>query len=154
MQGAVQALTAGFADGWCRFAMSSAVLTACVALTACGGGGFSLEKAEVDETILTSNVPAPPSAKDAERLSDETTIRNAVSSSDIAQVKGKPVPWANAETGSRGVITAMNERKQEDGLLCRSFTASRESFDGVGLYKGDVCTAGAGVWRMVAFNGL
>lgn len=120
----------------------------------CGAGGFSLEKAEVDQSILTSTVPATAARRDTVTASDETTIRNAVSSSDIATARGKPLPWANADTGSRGVITAMAERKQEDGLLCRSFTTSRESFDGVALYTGDVCTAGAGVWRMVAFTAL
>ena len=112
-------------------------------LCACASGGFSLEKAEVDQTILTGDVSesgAP--IADPERLSDEATIRNAVSSADIEGLGGAPLPWANAGTGSRGAITALAEHKDK-GALCRRFTTSRESFDGVALYQGEVCMAGA-----------
>ena len=70
-------------------------------LCACASGSFSLEKAEIDQTILTGDVSergAP--IADPERLSDEATIRNAVSSADM-ELAGVPLPWANAGTGSR-----------------------------------------------------
>ena len=44
--------------------------------------------------------------------------------------------------------------KQEDGLLCRKFTASRESFDGVALYAGDACKGERGAWFMRTFKPL
>ena len=65
-------------------------------------------------------------------------------------MKGQPIPWANAETGSRGAITALVESK-ERGVLCREFAVSRESFDGVGLFRGEVCAAGSGTWQMLSF---
>lgn len=122
-------------------------------LCACASGGFSLEKAEIDQTILTGGISgnrAP--AADPERLSDEATIRNAVSSADI-ELGAVPLPWANAGTGSRGTITALAEHKDK-GTLCRRFTTSRESFDGVSLYQGEVCMAAPGAWRMESFEAL
>lgn len=129
-----------------------ALLAAMLPLCACASGGFSLEKAEVDHTILTGDISGAPVA-DPERLSDEATIRNAVSSADIEGLGGDPLPWANAGTGSRGAITALAEHK-ENGSLCRRFTTSRESYDGVGLYRGEVCMAAPGAWRMHAFKAL
>ena len=123
-------------------------------LAACGAGGFSLEKAEIDRSIVTSSTnasPAVPAASDKD--SDQTTIGNAVSSADIKELGGQAVPWANSGTGSRGAITELVEL-QHAGQTCRSFTATRESFDGVAMYKGELCMAGAGGWHMQAFTAL
>lgn len=122
-------------------------------LSACGAGGFSLEKAEVDRTFYTSNVSAPRTPVEAERLSDEATIRNAVTSADLETLSGRPLPWANADTGSRGQISDVAEIKGK-GTLCRRFSASRESFDGVGMFKGEACMVSAGIWRMQSFEAL
>ncbi|RWN26733.1 MAG: hypothetical protein EOS21_30700 [Mesorhizobium sp.] len=131
-------------------AVKVAIVLAVLPLAACGGG-FSLEQAEVDRTILTSSTPASASPIDQDRASDQTTIRNAVSSADIQELGGQAVPWANSDTGSRGSITELAESR-DNGQLCRRFTASRESFDGVALFKGEVCLAGA--WRMQDFKAL
>ena len=69
------------------------------------------------------------------------------------QARLQPLAWANADTGSRGAISSMIE-KQEDGPLCRKFTASRESFDGVALYAGDACKGDRGIWYMRTFKPL
>ena len=129
------------------------VVTAALPLAACGAGGFSLEKAEVDRSIVTSSAPSSPAAPAADNDSDQTTIGNAVSSADIKELGGQAVPWANAGTGSRGAITELVELK-DGGLTCRRFSATRESFDGVALYKGELCLAGAGGWRMQEFKAL
>lgn len=136
-----------------RAAIKAAIVLVTLPLAACGGGGFSLEQAEVDRTILTSSTPATVSPIDQDRASDQATIRNAVSSADIEELGGQAIPWANAGTGSRGSITELAEFK-ESGRTCRRFTASRESFDGVALFKGEVCLAGAGAWRMRDFKAL
>ena len=70
---------------------------------------------------------------------------------DIETLAGKDVPWANPETGSRGAIMQLAENKT-GGQLCRHFTATRESFDGVALFKGETCMVGYGAWRMQAFT--
>ncbi len=126
---------------------------ACALLSGCGSGGFSLEKAEVDRTFYTSNVSAPRTSVEADRQSDEATIRNAVTSADIETLAGAPLPGANAETGARGPGTGIAEIKGK-GPLCRSFSATRESFDGVGMYKGEACMVAAGAWRMLSFEAL
>ncbi len=154
MSRAAQASEGGFLHSLRRQGLNAALLTAMLPLCACASGGFSLEKAEIDRTILTGDVSergAP--ITDAERLSDEATIRNAVSSADIEGLGGAPLPWANAGTGSRGAITALAEHKDK-GALCRRFTTSRESFDGVGLYQGEVCMVAAGAWRIESFEAL
>jgi surface antigen len=152
---AAQAFGGRFPYARKRLGLNAALLAAAMLpLCACASGGFSLEKAEVDKTILTGDISergAP--IADPERLSDEVTIRNAVSSADIEELAGAPLPWANAGTGSRGAITALAEHK-EDGALCRRFTTSRESFDGVGLYRGEICMAAPGAWRMETFKAL
>ncbi|PWJ85443.1 outer membrane surface antigen [Pseudaminobacter salicylatoxidans] len=123
-----------------------------VLLSGCGMGGFSLEKAEVDRSLLTGSVAsASQTTTDPERASDEATIRNAVTSADLEGLAGAPLAWANADTGSRGAISNVIESR-DNGALCRKFTTSRESYDGVGLYHGEVCKAGAGLWRMLDFQ--
>lgn len=131
----------------------AAIVMVALPLAACGAGGFSLEKAEVDRSILTSSTPASATPTDQDRDSDQTTIGNAVSSADIEELGGQAVPWANAGTGSRGSITELVELK-DVGQTCRRFTASRESFDGVSLFKGELCMAGAGGWHMQDFKAL
>ncbi|TIL47430.1 RT0821/Lpp0805 family surface protein [Mesorhizobium sp.] len=132
---------------------AAAIVLVALPLAACGAGGFSLEQAEVDRTILTSSTPASVLLIDQDRASDQATIRNAVSSADIQELGGQAVPWANSDTGSRGSITELAESR-DNGQLCRRFTASRESFDGVALFKGEVCLAGAGAWQMQDFKAL
>jgi hypothetical protein len=131
----------------------AALLCASLLLSACGSGGFSLEKAEVDRTFYTGDVDAPRTSGEIERLSDEATIRNAVTSADIETLNGAPLPWANAETGARGQVTGIAELKGK-GTLCRSFKASRESFDGVAMFKGEACMVSSGAWRMQNFEAL
>ena len=136
-----------------RVGAIAAVLCGSVMLSACGAGGFSLEKAEVDRTFYTSNVAAPRTPVEMERLSDEATIRNAVTSADVETLAGAPLPWANAETGSRGLISGIVETRGK-GTLCRAFSATRESFDGVGMLKGEACMIASGAWRMQSFDAL
>ncbi|MBX3570182.1 MAG: hypothetical protein KF914_19120 [Rhizobiaceae bacterium] len=138
-------------------ASRSALVLSCIALSGmlagCAAGGFSLKQAEVDPTILTGAVPPSTDPVEAPQLSDQATIRNAVSAADVESVGFAPLAWANAETGSRGTISRLVERRQ-DGRLCRSFTTSRESFDGVSLYSGKACMVATGAWRMEKFGAL
>lgn len=116
-------------------------------------GHAALEDMETDKTILTGAVGEGAPSASGDQLSDEATIRNAVSAADIEVMDGTPLPWANAGTGSRGAINALAEvRKGND--LCRSFTASRERFDGVAMYRGQACMIARGAWRMEEFRPL
>lgn len=112
-------------------------------LAGCASGSL-LAKAEKDASIVTSSVPEPtPAAKDS--ASDEQTIRNAVSSANLEELGGKPLPWANLSTGSRGSVSSITEYK-ERGTLCRKYKASVESFQGIHMVAGDTCLGGDGQW--------
>lgn len=126
-------------------------LIAAILLAACASRGVDVE-AGVDDTITTAALPADPAAaSDPLKISDETTIRNAVSSADVEAVPETGISWANTDSGSRGAITALAEYKRK-GQLCRSFEASRESYDGVSLYAGEACRTSDGAWRMLKFR--
>lgn len=132
---------------------AAACLLAVLALAGCGAKGFSIEDAVADRSIVTSSVPPQPAAvaADAVRTSDEATIRNAVSSAIVDEVGEGGIGWANAQTGSRGAIRTISETR-DSGYLCRRFTASRESFDGVRLYRGETCLGAARLWVMKSFD--
>jgi surface antigen len=129
--------------------LSLALLTAlAMPLAACTSGG---PVANIDTAPTGQVAGAAPVAP--EQLSDQATVRNAVSSADLAGLGTQPLAWANPETGSRGAITAVAEQRQ-NGQLCRKFTTSRESFDGVAMYRGEACMAQAGVWKLLDFKPL
>jgi surface antigen len=126
-----------------------------VVLPLCGcASGFDLGKAGVDRSISTGSIATEPGkTPDSGRLSDEATIRNAVSSADLGEAGGQALSWANAETGSRGSITGVEEYTDKDAL-CRRFRTTLESFDGVTMYTGEACLGAGGAWRMRAFEAL
>ncbi|MCO5063243.1 MAG: RT0821/Lpp0805 family surface protein [Rhizobiaceae bacterium] len=104
----------------------------------------------VDSSTLTSTVaPADPNT-DPETQSDALTVRNAISSADLTSLEGSPLAWANADTGSRGAISAVTE-DNEQGVVCRKFKTTRERFDGIALYQGRACMIAPGMWQMTAF---
>jgi hypothetical protein len=109
------------------------------------------EEPETDASILTSSVDASYEAlRNSQSISDQTTIRNAVSSANLDELGSKPLDWANAETRSRGAITNLVETRKKD-VLCRAFKTSRESFDGVAVYAGEACLGRDGSWYMRSF---
>lgn len=122
-------------------------------LGACASGNLGVSGADIDQATQTGSTPAAQPA-DPVRNADEAIIRNAVSAADPELTKVQPLAWANADTGSRGAISDMMEKKEENGLLCRQFKASRESFDGVALFSGDACKGDQGAWYMRSFKPL
>ena len=123
------------------------VLAATLPLCGCFGGGMDMFGADVDRSISTSTV-AP--NKTDEGRSDELTVQNAVSSADLSRTDS-PLPWANATTGSAGVVTAINEQKA-DGVVCRNFSTTRHSYEGIAYFSGKTCTAGSGQWQLMSFD--
>ncbi|MCO6048529.1 RT0821/Lpp0805 family surface protein [Mesorhizobium sp. RP14(2022)] len=136
-----------------RLMLLSGCFVAVAALTGCASKGADLKTAEVDRTLYTSEVKPDAKASEPERISDEATIRNAVSAADVQTQGTQELAWANSETGSRGAITAMAEHQNGD-QLCRRFTTSRESYDGVALYQGEACKQQSGDWRLQNFKPL
>jgi surface antigen len=132
---------------------AAALLIVALVLSGCGMGGFSLEKAEVDPSIVTGSIAADPGKPAPDLAADEATIRDAVSSADVEVLAGTPVPWANAATGSRGAITGLAEY-QDGSELCRRFSVSRERYDGVAMYRGKACLVSQGKWKLTDFEAL
>lgn len=125
-----------------------AVLASTLMLAACGSRGVTLEDIAVDTTLVTGSIKPETTKPPADQVSDEVTVRNAVSSADIRRIEA--LPWANASTGSQGSISAIMQT-ETNGVICRSFTTTRESFRGVAIYKGETCRGFDGEWLMRSF---
>ncbi|MCJ8026401.1 RT0821/Lpp0805 family surface protein [Shinella yambaruensis] len=122
-------------------------MTLCGAsLSGCMGGLDLFDGGKVD-AVRTSSVPAG-----TERLTDEITVRNAVSSADLARIGGSPIPWANSASGSAGVISSIAENRDNAGRPCRDFVTTRHSYQGIANYSGRTCLASSGEWLLLAFD--
>ena len=114
--------------------------------------GNSMDKAATDPSLVTNSVPDS-SAANPDQISDEATIRNAVSSANLGVLGAKPLAWANQDTGSSGAVSEIAEAR-ENGQLCRRFKTSRESFEGIALFAGKACLEDSGEWAMSGFGAL
>ncbi|CAG0963112.1 MAG: hypothetical protein F9K19_09875 [Rhizobiaceae bacterium] len=121
-----------------------------VVLAGCAGG-VDLRKAAVDETIVTGSVASSAAQPTDALLSDQFAIRDAVSSVDPGALGETGLAWGNERTGSRGTVTALVETTRK-GMPCRRFVASRESFDGVKRYAGEICRAVGDLWQVRSFE--
>lgn len=119
-------------------------LTGCVA-----GGTDFLSSAKVDHSVTTGTIAQTKAPADT--VSDEATVRNAVTSADLTKLKGQPVPWANASTGSAGVIDTIVEN-DASGQVCRQFRTSRHAYDGIANFYGKACLADGGEWQVLSFQ--
>jgi hypothetical protein len=129
----------------CKIAV---LLCASNVIQACSMTGRDIDDAVVGAIALTetTSIAAPnpfeeridAEGAERDRLLDEDTIRNAVTSAGIDSIGADGLIWSNPSTGARGTITGLSQRK-ESGQICRSFSATRESYDGVTLYRGDLC---------------
>jgi hypothetical protein len=125
----------------------SAVAALCLIMSGCVANTLDFsDAAKVDRSISTGSIPLEP-----EKIADQDTIRNAVSSADLARLGKTPVPWANASTGSAGVITTIAE-DYNSGVVCRAFVTSRHAYDGIAKFYGRTCLIGNGQWQLVSFN--
>jgi hypothetical protein len=136
-----------------KLAKSGVMIVASVALlslTGCVGGGMDfLSSAKVDRSVSTGTIPQ--SALPTDSVSDESTVRNAVTSADLKKLNGQPLPWANASTGSAGVIDTIVENS-DSGEICRQFRTTRHSYDGIANFYGKTCLIGAGNWQLLSFQ--
>ena len=128
------------------------VFVSLMTLSACGVGG-KLSKADTDPSLITGAVPVAQSVADTTETSDANTVRNAVSAAVLDGTGSVPLAWANRETGSRGTVSEIAE-SEKDNLVCRRFETSRESFEGIALYKGNACLGADGQWSMLEFAPL
>jgi hypothetical protein len=136
-----------------KLAKSGILVVTCVAfvsLTGCVAGGMDfLSAAKVDRSVSTGTVPQAPVTTDS--VSDEATVRNAVTSADLSKLNGQPLPWANASTGSAGVIDTIVENS-DSGKICRQFRTTRHAYDGIANFYGKTCLISAGDWQLLSFQ--
>ena len=121
-------------------------LLVALGLSGCMSSGFGLFGGP-DKSISTNAVSAKSSG---ETVSDAATVRNAVSSADVSRT-GSPIPWANASTGSAGVITSLSE-DTDLGTVCRQFRTTRHSYEGIANFEGKACMEGDGRWQLLSFQ--
>lgn len=119
-------------------------------LAGCASDGLDLfGSAKPDRSIATATTSNPARATDA--VSDEVTVRNAVASTDVAKIGANPIPWANASTGSAGVITTVQEDTSA-GTRCRAFRTTRHSYMGIAKFMGRACMESDGNWQLLSFQ--
>lgn len=124
-------------------------MTATLPLSGCFGGSMDLFGSDkVDSSISTNTVNRKSNPLSH---SDELTVQSAVSSADLGKTGDHPLPWANASTGSAGVVTAIQEEKG-NGFICRNFSTTRHSYEGIAYFSGKTCTAGGGSWELMSFD--
>ena len=121
--------------------MSGALLSGCMS----GLDVFSDDKVDTVRTGAVQN-------GGVERLSDEMTVRNAVSSADLARTGGSPIPWANSASGSAGVINTIAENRDDAGRTCRDFVTTKHSYQGIANFSGRTCLGNSGEWLLLAFD--
>jgi len=114
------------------------------------GAGFSLDSLGTDRSIVTGSTGQSGKAPDG-RLSDEAAIRSTVAAWMPGQVPPDTVPWVNSNTGSVGAIARVSDATGANGL-CRAFSATRESFDGVSAYDGKACSEKGGPWTVLSLK--
>src|SRR5690606_33974340 len=132
-----------------RTAHACALAAVAICATSCTSSLDLLGSAsKVDRSIATGTVPRTGSET---TLSDETTVRNAVTSIDLMKLGNTPVPWANAATGSAGVVSAIREERKPGGV-CRDFTTTRHSYECIAMFSGQACLTGGGDWLLTAFD--
>ena len=129
--------------------MILAISVILLSLSGCVGGGMDfLGSAKVDRSVATGTVPQQPST---DTLSDEMTIRNAVTSADLGRLESQSLPWANASTGSAGVIDTIVENN-EGGHICRQFRTTRHSYVGIATFFGKTCLVDNSNWQLLSFQ--
>lgn len=96
--------------------------------------------AEPAPTIAVDPFGSPVSddERTTDRLIDEDTLRLAVTTADMNAVPVDGLGWASVATGASGKITNIAESKS-NGVTCRTFSASRQAYDGISIYTGEVC---------------
>ena len=133
---------------WARGLGVLAVMMSGAALSGCMSGLDLFSDSKVDTTVRTATVQNG----NTERLTDEITVRNAVSSADLLRTGGNPIPWANSASGSAGVISRIAENRDRDGRPCRDFVTTKHSYQGIANFTGRTCMGNSGEWLLLAFD--
>lgn len=127
--------------------VAAVVLFVAALLPGCMGSGLDFaDDVKVDRSISTGSI-----VEGSGPLSDGVTVKNAVSSADVTRLDLAPIPWANTSSGSAGVISNIQE-ESHDGQICRRFTTTRHSYEGIARFDGSACRLGNGEWYLTRFG--
>lgn len=111
-------------------------------LQGCAGAPPSAVLA-LDTTLTTASIP-----QIRPMLSDRLLAEDVPSIVSALAPEGSGKSWQNGQTGAHGKIVSAFAA-DDAGRSCITFTTTRESFEGVGLYDGKACEDAAGVLRLV-----
>jgi hypothetical protein len=138
----------GFIATLTRFAVVVGVPFFLVGCTsdALGVTGFNATDKKLTTNAIQASYVAQPDS-----VSDEATVRNAVSSADISKPAPIAIPWANTSTGSAGVVNEITE-ENNGSYICRIFKTTRHSYRGISNFNGKACLVGSGEWQMISFK--
>ena len=73
-------------------------------------------------------------------ISDNDIILDAVAQADVKTGPWQDIEWNHPATGDGGVISYIREKRSARSV-CRSFTTSKHSYDGIAQYNGEICRA-------------
>ncbi len=102
-------------------------------------------------TVVTGSLPAQPR---------DTSLPVKISTSDWGYARGAlglaltgpentpPVPWANPDTGVRGNFVPSAPAEVNNGVMCRSFIASRYEQSNSQKMQGKACRNADGYWAI------
>lgn len=124
-----------------RKSIAVAVLALC--LHGCGSGMQGVLGKGIDSVLMTGSTATPP-------------VNDPNGPAILMALTQNPAPgaeWENEEDGSRGTISAINQR-EEDGVPCLAFQSTRESFDGIHLYEGTACQTPRGIMALRSLTQL
>ena len=124
------------------------MLTACLGLSACMGGGSKAVSALAIDNTTTAAIS--PLSAESEILSDEIVIRDIVGKLGPDE-HAVSQPWSNSQTGSAGVVSGFSTLT-DGSKTCRLFQTTRHSFDGIALLNGRICRRPDGGWDLISLD--
>ncbi|MFP5075909.1 RT0821/Lpp0805 family surface protein [Rhizobium sp. YIM 134829] len=130
-----------------RFLTIALALVGVVSLSGCMGNGLGLADASGVDLRTTGSISAPAGPG----MADAAAVQSAVQSAEISGSSTSPLPWANSASGSNGVISRIEEA-QSGGQLCRTFTTTRHSYEGIAKFDGTTCRTPSGAWTLTSFG--
>lgn len=150
MSGATQAPVRGMALGLRLFGRLFLPMTATL-LAGCSVSALDLDQSGIDASAVTGSVTpaAEPSHSPTLPAGTAAMLHAMVSQMGEGLDGALPLSWADEENGVRGVISHI----YDDGT-CRSFVTTRESFDGISLYRGTACPSPEFGWQIQTFEAV
>ncbi len=150
MSGATQAPVRGMALAL-RLSRRLFFPVAVALLAGCSVSALDLKEPGIDPSVVTGSIAPAPEAPPPAGLPVGTDAMLHAMVAEMGEMLdgAPPLSWADEENGVRGVISHI----YDDGT-CRRFVTTRESFDGISLYRGTACPSPEFGWQIQAFEAV